>query len=63
MSRACSQNGIGKRPLGRPKRKWTDHIKMDIKEIDINTRNYVDLAQHRDYWRALMNATLNLRVS
>ena len=40
----------GKRPLGRPKRSWEDDIKMDHKEIDINTRNWVNLAQDRDYW-------------
>ena len=50
----------GKRPLG--KRRWEDHIRMDLKEISINTRNWVDLAQDMDYWRALVNAALNLRV-
>ena len=43
----------GKRPLGRPRRIWEDNIRMDVKEIGINTRNWVDLAQDRDYWRAL----------
>ena len=51
----------GKRPIGRPRRRWEDNIRMDLKEICINTRNWVDLAQDRDYWRALLNATLNLR--
>ena len=50
------------RPLGRPMRRWEDNIRMDLEEIDINTRNWVDSAQDRDYWRALMNAALNLRV-
>ena len=50
----------GKRPLGRPR--WEDNIRMDIKEIDINTRNCVNSAQDRGYWRALVNAALNLRV-
>ena len=52
----------GKIPLGRPKRRWEDDIRMDLKEIGINTRNWVDWAQDRDYWRALVNASLNLRV-
>ena len=51
-----------KRPLGRPRRRWGDNIRIDFKEIGINTRNWVDSAQDRD-WRALVNATLNLRVS
>ena len=48
--------------LGRPKRRWEDNIRMDLKEIGINTRNWVDSAQNRDYWKALVNAALNLRV-
>ena len=52
----------GKRPLGRPRRRWEDNIRMDLKEIGINTRNWVDSIQDMDYWRALVNATLNLRV-
>ena len=52
----------GKRPLGRPRRRWEDNIRMDLEEIGINVDNWVDLAQDRDYWRALMNAALNLRV-
>ena len=39
----------GKRPLGRPRRRWVDNIKMDLEEIGINTRNWVDSAQNRDY--------------
>ena len=52
----------GKRPLGRPRRKWEDSISMDLKEKGINSRNLVDLAQERDYWRVIVNAALNLRV-
>ena len=52
----------GKRPLGRPRRRWEDYIRMDLKEIGINTRNWVDPAQYKDYWRALVNAALNLRT-
>ena len=52
-----------KRPLGSLGRRWEDNIRMDLKEIGINTRNWVDSAQDRNYWRALVNAALNLRVS
>ena len=52
----------GKRPLGRPRRRWEDNIRMDLEEIGINAGNWVDLARDRSYWRALVNATLNLRV-
>ena len=52
----------GKRPLGRPRRTWEDNIRMDLEEIGINAGNWVDSAQDRYYWRALVNATLNLRV-
>ena len=43
--------------------RWEDNIKIDLKEIGINTRNWVDSAQDMDYWRALLDAALNLRVS
>ena len=52
----------GKRPLGRPRRIWEDNISVNLKEIGINTKTWVDSAQDRDYWRALVNAALNLRV-
>ena len=51
----------GKRPLGRPSRRWEDNIRMDLEEIGINAGKWVDSAQDRD-WRALVNAALNLRV-
>jgi hypothetical protein len=53
----------GRRPLGRPRHRWEGNIRIDLKEIGTNTRNCVDSAQDRDYWRALVNATLNLRIS
>ena len=49
----------GKRPLGMPR--WEDNIRMDLEEVGING-NWVDSAQDRDYWRALVNGILNLRV-
>ena len=52
----------GKRSLGRLRRRWEENIRKDLKEIGINTRNWVDFTQISDYWRALANAALNLRV-
>ena len=52
----------GKRPLGRPRRRWEDSIRMDLEEIVINAGNWVDSGQDRDYWRVLVNVALNLRV-
>ena len=50
----------GKRSSGRPRCRWEDNIRMDLEEIGINAGNNVDLAQDRDYWRALVNVALNL---
>ena len=52
----------GKRALGRSKRRWEDNIRMDLEEMSNNTKNWVDSAHDRDYWRAFVNAALNLRV-
>ena len=51
-----------RRPLGRPRRRWEDNIRMHLEEIGINAGNWVDSAKDRDYCRALVNAALNLRV-
>ena len=51
-----------KRPLGRPWRRCEDNIRVDLEDIGINLGSWVDSAQDRDYWRALVNAALNLRV-
>ena len=53
----------GKRSLGKPRRRWEDNIRMDLEEIVINAGNWVDSAQDRNYWRALVNAALNFRVT
>ena len=53
----------GKRPLERPRCGWEDNIRMDLEEIGINAGNWVDSAQDRNYWTALVNVALNLRVS
>ena len=52
----------GKRPLGGPRHRWEDDIRTDLKQIGMNKRNWVDSAQDRDYWRALVNAALNQRI-
>ena len=52
----------GNIPLGRPRRRWEENIRMDLKEISVNTRNWVDSVQDRAYWRAFVNAHWNLRV-
>jgi hypothetical protein len=52
----------GKRPLGRPRRRWVDNIKMDLREIGWDGMNWNELAQDRDQWRALVNTVMNLRV-
>jgi hypothetical protein len=52
----------GKRPLGMPRRRWVDNIKMDLLEISWDCVDRIALAQDRDKWRALVNAVMNLRV-
>jgi hypothetical protein len=49
-------------PLGRPRRRWVDNIKMDLREIGWDGVGWIDLAQDRDQWRALVNTVMNLRV-
>jgi hypothetical protein len=51
-----------KRPLGRPRRRWEDDIRMDLREIGIDGANWIDLAQDRVHWRACVNTVMNLRV-
>jgi hypothetical protein len=52
----------GKRPLGRPRCKWVDNIKGDLKEIGLYGMDWIALSQDRDQWRALMNTVMNIRV-
>jgi hypothetical protein len=52
----------GKRPLGRPRRRWEDGIKMDLNEIGWGGVEWIHLAQDRDRWRAVVSAVMNLRV-
>jgi hypothetical protein len=51
-----------KRPLGRPRRRWVDNIKIDPREIGWDDMDWIDVAQDRDQWRALVNTVMNLRV-
>jgi len=51
----------GKRPLGRPRRRWEDNIKMDLREVG-GVEDWMELAQDRDRWRALVKTVMNLRV-
>jgi hypothetical protein len=52
----------GKRPLGRPRRRWVDNIKMDLREIGRDGMDWIELAQDRDQWRTLVNTVLNFWV-
>ena len=52
----------GKRPLGRPRRRWEDNIRMDLQEVGLGYEDWIGLAQDRDRWRALVSAVRNLRV-
>ena len=52
----------GKRPLGRPRRRWEDNIKMDLQEVGGRCEDWMELAQDSDRWRALVSTVMNLRV-
>jgi len=52
----------GKRPLGRPRRRWEDNIRMDLQEVGCRDMDWIELVQDRDRWRALVSAVINLRV-
>ena len=53
----------GKRPLGRPRRRWEDDIKMDLQEVGRGCGDWMELAQDRDRWRVLVSTVMNFRVS
>ena len=52
----------GKRPLGRPRRRWEDNIKMDLQEVSCGGMDWIELAHVRDRWRAVLNAVMNLLI-
>ena len=52
----------GKRPVGRTRRRWEDNIKMGLQEVRWGGMDWIDMAQDRDRWRALVNVAMNLRV-
>jgi hypothetical protein len=71
MGGPCSTNGekrnayrllVGKRPLGRPRRRWVYNIEMDVGEVGCGDVDWIGLVKDRNRWRALVNSVLNLRV-
>jgi hypothetical protein len=52
----------GKRPLGRPRRRWVDNIKMDLRELGWDSVDWIKVAQDRDQWRAVVNTVMNFKV-
>jgi hypothetical protein len=52
----------GNKPVGRPRRRWEDNIKMDLREIEWGGMDWIDLSQDRGQWRALVNMVMNLQV-
>jgi len=66
VARIGEERGVGKpegkRPLGRPKRRWEDNIKMDLQEVGAACGDWMELAEDEDRWRALVSTVMNLRV-
>jgi len=62
VHRVLVGNPEGKRPLGRPRRRWEDNINMDLQEVGRGCGDWMELAQDRDRWRALVSMVINLRV-
>ena len=62
MHRVLVGRPEGKRPLGRPRRRWGVNIKMDLQEVGGGWEDWMELAQDRDRWRALVSTVMNLRV-
>ena len=62
MHRFLVEKPEGKRPFGRPRRRWEDNIKMDLQEVGESCGDWMELAQDRDRWRALVGTVRNFRV-
>jgi len=62
VHRVLVRKSEGKRPLGRPRRRWEDNIKVDLQEVGEGCGDWMELAQDRDRWRVLVNMVMNLRV-
>ena len=71
VARMCKERGLyrvlvgkpeGKRPLGRPRRRWVDNIRMDLQELGCGYMDWIGLAQDRDRWLTFVSAVMNLRV-
>ena len=71
VARLCEEKGVyrvlmgepeGRRPLGRPRRRWVDNIRMDFQDVICGYMDWIGLAQDRDRWRTLVSAVMNLRV-
>ena len=62
MYRGFVSKPEGNRPLGRPRRRWEDNIKIDLQEVGCGGMNWIERAQDRDSWRGLVNAVMNLRI-
>ena len=63
LHRVLVRKPEGKRPLARPRRRWEDNIKMNLQEVGLGGKDWIDLALGRDRWLALVNTAMNLRVS
>ena len=62
LCRAFVVKPEGKRPLGRPRRRWVDNIRLDLQEVGCGYMDWIGLAQDRDSWRTFVSAVMNLRV-
>ena len=62
INRVLVRKTEGKRPLGRPRRRWKDNIEMDLQDVGCGGMDWIELAQDRDRWQALVNVVMNLWV-